>query len=38
MGSAADAIVRAIGADPVKSLRDFIAGKVAAKPRRAPAK
>jgi hypothetical protein len=32
------AIVRAIGADPVKSLRDFIAGKVTAKPRRAPAK
>ena len=32
------AIVRAIGADPVKLLRDLIAGKVTAKPSRAPAK
>jgi len=32
------AIVRAIGADPVKLLRDFVAGKAPTKPRRAPTK
>ena len=32
------AIVRAIGADPVKLLRDFVTGKVPAKPRRATSK
>lgn len=32
------AIARAIGADPVKLLRDFVAGKVPAKPRRAASK
>jgi transcriptional regulator with XRE-family HTH domain len=31
-------IVRAIGADPIKLLRDLMAGKRPAKPRRAPAK
>ena len=32
------AIVRAIGADPVKLLRDLISGKTPAKPRRATSK
>jgi transcriptional regulator with XRE-family HTH domain len=32
------AIVRAIGADPVKLLRDFVAGKSPVKPRRAAGK
>jgi hypothetical protein len=32
------AIVRAIGADPIKLLRDLMAGKPPAKPRRASAK
>jgi transcriptional regulator with XRE-family HTH domain len=32
------AIVRAIGADPVKLLRDFVAGKQPPQPRRAAAK
>lgn len=32
------AIVRAIGADPVKLLRNFVAGKVPVKPRRATSK
>ena len=32
------AIVRAIGADPIKLLRDLMAGKLSGQPRRSPAK